>query len=168
MKESISIICFGEVLFDIFPTHTKIGGAPLNVAFRLSTLGISTQIISRIGNDILGKQVLAFLEKNNIGTSAIQIDDTFCTGQVAVLINDKGSATYTINYPVAWDEIEVTPEAKKAVKNADAIVFGSLVCRNDTSYKTLLSLLKIAKNKVFDVNLRSPFYTDDIPSGQKE
>ena len=162
MKESMSIICFGEVLFDIFPTHTKIGGAPLNVAFRLSTLGISTQIISRIGNDILGKQVLAFLENNNIGTSAIQIDNTLSTGQVAVVLNDKGSATYTINYPVAWDKIESNSNVEQATKNASALVFGSLACRDAVSYQTLKILLQFANYKIFDINLRTPFYSKEL------
>jgi fructokinase len=162
VKESISIICFGEVLFDIFPTHTKIGGAPLNVAFRLSTLGISTQIISRIGNDILGKQVLAFVENNNIGTSAIQIDNTLSTGQVAVVLNDKGSATYTINYPVAWDKIESNSNIEQATKNAIALVFGSLACRDAVSYQTLKTLLQFAMYKIFDINLRTPFYSKEL------
>ena len=162
MKESISIICFGEVLFDIFPTHTKTGGAPLNVAFRLSTLGISTQIISRIGNDTLGKQVLAFLEKNNIGTSAIQIDNTLSTGQVAVVLNDKGSATYAINYPVAWDKIESNSNVEKATANSTALVFGSLACRDEVSYQTLKNLLQFATYKIFDINLRTPFYSKEL------
>ncbi len=157
-----NIICFGEVLYDVFPTHRKIGGAPLNVALRLASLGINAQIISRVGNDEIGKELLEFIESNDVATDTIQIDNTYATGEVLVQLDKKGSATYTINYPVAWDEIETTPEAKNAVNNADVLVFGSLVCRNDTSFKTLLSLLKIAKNKVFDVNLRSPFYTDDI------
>ena len=162
INNTISIICFGEVLFDIFPTHTKIGGAPLNVAFRLSTLDISTQIISRIGNDILGKQVLTFLEKNNIGTSAIQIDDRLSTGQVAVLINDKGSATYTINYPVAWDKIESNSNVEQATKNASVLVFGSLACRDAVSYQTLKILLQFATYKIFDINLRTPFYSKEL------
>ena len=157
-----NVICFGEVLFDVFPTHKIIGGAPLNVALRLASLGINTQIISRIGNDEIGKELLEFIQANNVSIDLIQIDETYSTGVVQVKLDSKGSATYAINYPVAWDEIECTPEDKNAVKNADVLVFGSLVCRDETSYETLLSLLKVAKNKIFDVNLRAPFYTNDI------
>ncbi|WP_395051244.1 carbohydrate kinase [Flavobacterium sp.] len=157
-----NIVCFGEVLYDVFPTHRKIGGAPLNVALRLASLGINAQIISRVGNDQIGKELVAFIQSNNVPTDTIQIDETYLTGEVLVQLDKKGSATYTINYPVAWDEIEVTPEAKKAVKNSDALVFGSLVCRDEISYKTLLSFLKIAKYKIFDVNLRAPFYTKEL------
>ena len=162
MNSNLNVVCFGEVLYDVFPKHRKIGGAPLNVALRLASLGVNAQIISRVGNDEIGKELLEFIEANNVSTDTIQIDNSYATGEVLVQLDKKGSASYTINYPVAWDKIEVTPEAKSAVKNADVLVFGSLVCRDETSYNTLLSLLKIAKNKIFDVNLRDPFYTIDI------
>ena len=161
-KENSNVVCFGEVLFDVFPNHKKIGGAPLNVALRLASLGANTQIISRIGNDAIGKELLQFIEDNNVTTTTIQVDNSHNTGEVIVKLDARGSASYTINYPVAWDKIEVTPEATNAVKNADALVFGSLVCRDVVSYKTLLSLIEIAKYKIFDVNLRAPFYTKEI------
>ena len=160
--ENTNVVCFGEVLFDVFPNHKKIGGAPLNVALRLASLGANTQIISRIGNDAIGKELLQFIEDNNVTTTTIQVDNSHNTGEVIVKLDAKGSASYTINYPVAWDKIEVPPDAINAVKNADALVFGSLVCRDAVSYQTLLSLIEIAKYKIFDVNLRAPFYTKEI------
>jgi fructokinase len=156
------IACFGEVLFDVFPTHRKIGGAPLNVGLRMASLGIDTQIISRIGQDEIGQELLDFVKKNSVSTDSIQIDNSFSTGEVLVKLDEKGSASYTINYPVAWDKIEATPEAQNAIANADALVFGSLVCRDNTSYQSLLSLLNSAKYKIFDVNLRAPFYTKEL------
>lgn len=156
------IVCFGEVLFDVFPTHRKIGGAPLNVGLRMASLGIDSQIISRIGQDEIGKELLEFVNQNGVSTDSIQIDNSFATGEVLVKLDEKGSASYTINYPVAWDKIEATPEAQNVVANADALVFGSLVCRDVTSYRSLLTLLNLAKYKIFDVNLRSPFYTKEL------
>jgi fructokinase len=156
------IICFGEVLFDVFPTHRKIGGAPLNVALRMASLGINAQIISRVGNDEIGKELLHFIEENGVATDTVQVDENLSTGEVIVQLNDKGSASYTINYPVAWDKIEVTSMAKNAITNADAMVFGSLVCRDLVSHQTLLSLMNLAKYKIFDVNLRAPFYTKEL------
>lgn len=158
------IVCFGEVLFDVFPTHTKIGGAPLNVGLRLASLGIETEIISRIGQDAKGNELLDFIEANNVSTAYIQTDSHFSTGEVTVKLDEKGSASYTINYPVAWDKIEATPEAHDFVSSADAVVFGSLVCRDTASYQSLLSLLNVAKYKIFDVNLRAPFYTKELLS----
>ncbi|WP_035669795.1 carbohydrate kinase [Flavobacterium sp. 83] len=161
-KKELSIVCFGEVLFDVFPTHKKIGGAPLNVALRLASLGVKAEIISRIGNDEIGREMLDYIKKNGVSTNSIQIDDNLPTGEVLVQLNDKGSASYTINYPAAWDKIECNPEAENTVKKADAFAFGSLVCRDLTSYDTLLELINYAKYKIFDVNLRTPFYTKEI------
>jgi fructokinase len=156
------IICFGEVLFDVFPTHRKIGGAPLNVALRLASLGIDAQIISRVGNDEIGKELLAFVKENGVTTDTIQVDQNLSTGEVIVQLNDKGSASYTINYPVAWDKIYCGPEEEILVKKADALVFGTLVCRDSVSHASLLEIINYAKYAVFDVNLRAPFYSKEI------
>ncbi len=152
------IVCFGEVLFDVFPNHTKIGGAPLNVALRLASLGIKTDIISKIGHDDLGLEIIAFMNENNVSSQHLQVDKTLETGQVLVNLDQNGSATYQIKYPVSWDKIEVTEAAKAIVCHCDAFVFGSLIGRDLTSYQTLLSLISFAKYKIFDVNLRAPFY----------
>ena len=157
-----TVICFGEVLFDVFPHYRQIGGAPLNVALRLAALGLEAQIISKIGNDALGKEILSFIQSNHVSTETIQIDDTLATGEVLVQLDDQGSATYTINYPVAWDDIEVTAAVTNAIKNADALVFGSLACRDERSYNSLQQLLKTAHYKIFDVNLRAPFYSQAL------
>ena len=157
-----NVVCFGEVLYDVFPTHKKIGGAPLNVALRLASLDIISQIVSRIGNDEIGKELLSFIKKNKVKTSHIQVDPIYKTGEVIVHLNDKGSASYTINYPVAWDKIECNPEIENTVKKADAFIYGSLVCRDSTSFETLIELIGYAKYKVFDVNLRAPFYKKKV------
>ena len=157
-----NVVCFGEVLYDVFPTHKKIGGAPLNVALRLASLDIISQIVSRIGNHEIGKELLSFIKKNKVKTSHIQVDPIYKTGEVIVHLNDKGSASYTINYPVAWDKIECNPEIENTVKKADAFIYGSLVCRDSTSFETLIELIGYAKYKVFDVNLRAPFYKKKV------
>ncbi|MDI6048572.1 carbohydrate kinase [Flavobacterium sp. XS2P24] len=161
-KEKISIVCFGEVLFDVFPTHRKIGGAPLNVALRLASLGVNTHIISRIGKDEIGQELVDYVRANGVDTTSIQVDEIFHTGEVIVKLNEKGSASYTINYPVAWDKIVCIPEDEIMVKKADALVFGSLVCRDSVSQSSLLEIINYAKYAVFDVNLRAPFYTKEI------
>ena len=157
-----TVVCFGEVLYDVFPTHKKIGGAPLNVALRLASLDINTHIISRIGNDDIGKELRSYIKKNKVNTTHIQVDPTYKTGEVIVHLNDQGSASYTINYPVAWDKIECNPEIENVVKKADAFIYGSLVCRDKTSFETLVELIGYAKYKVFDVNLRAPFYKKKV------
>ncbi|MBP7395836.1 MAG: carbohydrate kinase [Flavobacterium sp.] len=157
-----SIVCFGEILFDIFPTHKKIGGAPLNVALRLASLGINTQIISCIGADSNGQEVIDYLIPTGISTKTIQINGAHPTGEVLVHLNEKGSATYTINYPAAWDKIKYTQEGETAVIGADVLVFGSLACRDAIAHQSLLNYIALSKFKVFDVNLRAPFYNKEL------
>jgi fructokinase len=157
----LKIVCFGEVLWDVFPTHKKIGGAPLNVALRLNSLGSEVYIISKIGNDENGTQLVDFINSNGVSTDFIQIDENYETGTVKVMLDDKGSATYDIEHPRAWDQIELLEKTKQMVKECDALYYGSLVSRDDISRNTLFELIKSAKYKICDLNLRPPNYTTD-------
>lgn len=156
------IVCFGEVLWDVFPSHKKIGGAPLNVALRLNSFGNDVAIVSSVGNDSDGKEILKFIKKTGVSNSEIQINETYKTSKVKVILDDGGSATYDIEFPCAWDHIEFKDSTKEIVKNSDAFIFGSLIARNNVSKNTLLSLMKSAKFKVFDVNLRAPHYSMNL------
>ncbi len=155
-------ICFGEILYDVFPNQERIGGAPLNVAYRLSGLGIETEMISKVGGDEKGEKLISYLKSKNIKTDNIAKDAEHATGVVSVTLSESGSASYEISYPAAWDKIQLTEEMKEAVKEADLMIFGSLVCRDEVSRKTLLELLPYAKFRVFDVNLRPPHYEKEI------
>jgi fructokinase len=155
-------ICFGEVLWDIFPTYKNIGGAPLNVALRLQSFGIDTSIISCIGEDDNGKEILQYINTKGVDTSNIQFDEIHKTGRVNVALDQYGSATYEIEYPVAWDKIAVTENGIGSVKASDAFIFGSLACRDDVTKSTLLDLIQYSSYTVFDVNLRPPHYTIDL------
>ncbi|WP_431110301.1 carbohydrate kinase family protein [Winogradskyella poriferorum] len=156
------VVCFGEILWDVFPTHKVIGGAPLNVALRLHSFGIYTHIISSIGNDNNGKEALNYLNEAGLSTDMIQIDETHNTGYVNVFLDETGSATYQIFKPVAWDNIQLNRENQNVVANTEIFIFGSLACRNEISKATLLSLISQAKYGVFDVNLRPPDFTMDL------
>lgn len=153
------VICFGEVLWDLFPTGKVAGGAPMNVAFHLQNLGIHSSIISQIGGDELGEALLEFLNEKGINTKYINPNFTYPTGRVKVQLDEKGSPTYEIAAPAAWDFIPLDNTCFDAVKDADALIFGSLASRADLSRSTLFQLLEIATLRVFDLNLRAPFYT---------
>lgn len=153
------VACFGEVLWDVFPTHKKIGGAPLNVALRLQSFNNDVSIISSVGNDEQGKEIVDFIKESGINTEEIQIQKDFKTSKVIVNLDETGSASYTIEFPCAWDNIELKTSSKTIVKNSNAFIFGSLATRNRTTKETLFELLKVAKFKVFDVNLRPPHYS---------
>ena len=160
--KKLKAVCFGEVLWDVFPTHKKIGGAPLNVALRLNSFGIQTTIISKVGLDENGSDIKEFIAEQNNDIYFIQEGENYKTGVVNVMINEKGNASYDIMYPSAWDKIQLTDEMKELVSKADAFVFGSLICRDEVSRTTLYALLDVAKYKILDANLRAPYYTTEV------
>jgi len=160
--EMKNIVCFGEVLWDVFPTHKKIGGAPLNVALRLQSLDNSVSVISSIGDDKKGREIKEYTVEKGVNATHIQVHNELKTGKVKVMLNQKGSASYDIMYPRAWDKIQLTEENEKLTEKADAFIYGSLAARDETSRHTLYELLKIASYKIFDVNLREPYYTKEV------
>lgn len=157
-KYALSAVSFGEVLFDLFPTHKKIGGAPLNVALRMKSLGVQSKIISKVGLDEEGREIIDYLKSKDMDASFIQKSKEYKTGVVHVMINEKGNASYDIAYPSAWDKIEQNDELSAVVSSSDVFIFGSLICRDEVSRSTLFSMIKQANYTVFDVNLRQPYY----------
>jgi fructokinase len=151
------ICCFGEILWDLLPSGKLPGGAPMNVAIHLQNLGLNSKIISRIGNDELGREICQFIESKNCSTDLIQKDETHGTGNVTVTLNEKKEANYDIVQPIAWDFIGVSNENTLAAEDAKAIVFGTLAARHKTSRHTLLSFLALPITKIYDVNFRAPF-----------
>jgi fructokinase len=154
-------VCFGEVLWDNLPGVRVAGGAPLNAAIRMQSLGIPSSILSSVGNDPAGDELFGILEDRQVNTELLQKNDHFPTGEVHVKINEEGLPAYDIVFPSAWDEIRPTPEGIRAVSESDVFIFGSLACRNTVSRETLSECLNHADFSVFDVNLRPPFY--EIP-----
>lgn len=153
-------VCFGEVLWDVFPDGKKAGGAPMNVAFRLQSFGYDVYMISKIGSDDLGSELFEIIA-TKIPTNFLQKDENIATEIVAVILDEQRNASYEIVFPSAWDFIEWNQEMEKLVSESDVFVFGSLVCRNEVSKNTLHQLLPKARYSVFDVNFRKPHYDLD-------
>lgn len=162
MTQQLKAVSFGEILYDIFPNSEKIGGAPLNVASRLSANGIDTTMISSVGQDEKGKNLLEYLKSRKIDHSLVAETPDFPTGVVNVELDKNGSASYTIEYPVAWDKIDISENMIEKVNTSDAFIFGSLVCRDQKSRETLNELLQYAKFSIFDINLRPPHYKKEV------
>ena len=152
-----SVLCFGEALFDLFPDGARPGGAPVNVAIHLQNLGVPSGVISRVGNDESGKELIRFLNNRGVNTDLIQTDPERDTGTVRVNIDKNNDPVYTIVEKAAWDFIDDI--FLKSEINPKYIVHGSLICRSAESGRSLQKLLKNTKAKViFDLNLRSPYY----------
>lgn len=153
-----NIICFGEVLWDVYPNKIEIGGAPFNVYHRLHSFGLDVNFISSIGKDKLGNNVINYFKKNNLNTSFLNVDKDYQTGQVLITLK-SGEPDYDILENVAWDYIPFKNDYLKDYNNFDCIVYGSLGIRKDVSYMTLKKLLSFSKFKIFDLNLRQNFYS---------
>jgi fructokinase len=155
-----SILCFGEILWDTFGDEKVAGGAPMNVARHLVQQGANVSFASRVGTDVSGKGLVEFLKTSGLYNDLLQSDDKLPSCEVTVQLDKDGQATYIIPEPVSWDNIQPDGKLDDAAKQAPAIVYGSLACREVTTRDTLLNLLGTTKAlKVFDVNLRAPHYT---------
>ena len=153
-----TITCFGEILWDVLPTSKQPGGAPMNVAADLRNFGLNAQLISRVGSDDLGRELLDFLKQKGIPLDLIQIGQSHLTGVAKANISDSSEVTYKIVQPVAWDYIQPEPGLSDVVQASEMFVYGSLAARSPQTHQTLLALLAVARRKVFDVNLRAPHY----------
>lgn len=162
IKSNPIVFCFGEVLWDIFPSGAKAGGAPFNVAYNLRKLGVDSRAISRVGTDELGVSLQNLVKGWGFPDAYIQKDANNPTGTVQANFDAQNEAHYDIVYPVAYDFIECSKELLDEVRAADAFVFGSLIARGTKSRQTLLSLLEVAQLKIFDVNLREPYCDFEI------
>ncbi|UOE46833.1 carbohydrate kinase [Mucilaginibacter sp. SMC90] len=162
VKNNHQAICYGEILWDVLPDGPQPGGAPLNVAYHLNKLGVNTGIISKVGEDISGYQLVRLIEKWGIGKSLLQHDDEYDTSEVRVVLNEQNDASYEILYPVAWDFINKNDKTADEVKAASFLVYGSLSSRNQTSRDTLSDLLENEVTKVLDINMREPYVKKDI------
>jgi len=156
------VVCFGEILWDVLPDVRKPGGAPMNVAYHLTKLGISVDLLSSVGYDQAGDDLINFLQSGGISTDFVQRSPVYATSEVLARITENHEVTYTIVKPVAWDTIEYTTQMGQAVSQGDAIVFGSLSAREPVTRQTLHTLIESARYRVFDVNLRAPHYSDDV------
>ncbi len=163
MKTKRFVCCFGEVLWDVFPDGKQIGGAPLNVALRLSSFGVDTSILSAVGKDELGDEALTYIKERGLDISYIQRNE-LPTGNVPVVLDKKGSATYTIAKPVAWDNISYDEYTHNKIISVEVFIYGSLACRSELSRATLHTYLDMASGsfKVFDINLRAPHYEKEV------
>ncbi|RYC69392.1 MULTISPECIES: carbohydrate kinase family protein [Spirosoma] len=157
-----TVICFGEVLWDVLPTSKQPGGAPMNVAAHLRNFGLNARLISRVGTDELGRELLDFLEQKGISTQLVQTGQSHLTGVAKANVSDSSEVTYKIVMPVAWDYIRLAPGLVEVVRQSDYFIYGSLAARSHQTHVTLQTLLAVAKKKVFDVNLRAPHYTQEV------
>lgn len=159
------VVGMGEALWDVLPEGKKIGGAPANFAYHVSQFGLPSCVVSAIGDDALGKEIIEnFTSK---GLDQLIAEVPYPTGTVQVKIDQTGIPLYDIKENVAWDNIPYTEHLDALAKRTKAVCFGSLAQRNVVSRETINHFLDTMPKDddsliVFDVNLRQGFYNKEI------
>ena len=161
-----SIVGIGELLWDVFPDGRKVaGGAPFNFAFHCHQLGHKAVIVSRVGNDDLGRELREAVIGLGLSDEFIQTDDRHETGTVQVTLTD-GQPSYGITENVAWDALEWTERLQNLARVCQAVCFGTLAQRSEPSGTTIRRFVTASRSaetlRVFDANLRQHYYTRDI------
>lgn len=159
------VVGIGEALWDILPEGKKIGGAPANFAYHVSQFGLQSRVVSAVGDDDLGYEILANLSNKGLHTLIEQVE--YPTGTVLVQLDGEGVPRYEIKENVAWDNIPFTDTLKQLAAQTCAVCYGSLAQRNVVSRLTINAFLEAMPDgdehyKIFDINLRQRFYTKEI------
>jgi len=155
----------GEILWDLLPQGKQLGGAPVNFACTASRLGNEVTLFSSVGDDYLGAEARHRLKSIALPEEQLQVSRNYPTGTAEVELNANGDASFNLRAPVAWDDLLWTGEWRSVVPCLDAIYFGSLCQRNEESRRTIQQMLDHTSAecvRIFDVNLRSPFYSASV------
>jgi fructokinase len=164
LKQPHLILGIGEVLWDLLPDGPRLGGAPANFAVMAARLGERAVLLSRIGQDELGRNAVERLKPLPVDASFLQVDEEHETGRVTVAF-EGGEPHYTIHQPAAWNFLELTGRWLELAEKADALCFGSLAQCSLVSRQTIQALVERSPAtclRVFDVNLRRPFYSAEV------
>lgn len=159
------IVGMGEALWDVLPEGKKIGGAPANFAYHVSQFGFDSRVVSAVGNDALGNEILEVFKEKQL-KHQLQVVN-YPTGTVQVTLDSAGIPLYEIKEGVAWDNIPFTDDLKRLALSTRAVCFGSLAQRNEVSRTSINRFLDAMPDgdeqlKIFDINLRQGFYTKEI------
>jgi fructokinase len=158
------IVCWGELLWDLFPDTARLGGAAANVAYHVAQLGEPVRLISRVGDDELGRRAVAELASAGVDTQAVQMDPAFPTGTVRVDFT-AGQARFSMDKHAAWDRIDCDGRVGQALRDARVVVFGTLAQRTPLARGALgeaLALRPAGAIRLCDLNIRPPFASREV------
>jgi fructokinase len=171
MSDSPLVVGIGEILWDLLPDGRQMGGAPANFAYQGQALGASSVIVSAVGDDEPGRDILAQLGSRGLDLSGIATVGSAPTGTVTVALDAGGIPRYTIHEGAAWDVIPWSGELGRLAARADAVCFGSLAQRSPVSRDTIGSFLDATRPdclRVLDLNLRQHYFSRETVHGLLE
>lgn len=157
------VVGLGEILWDVFPDGSVLGGAPGNFAMHVNSLGVEGIVVSSIGQDESGESVKNIFKKRGLKSYLVEVP--YNTGTVIVSLDINGKATYDFTKNSAWDFLSITSEMEILAKECEAVCFGSLCQRSKISRDSIYKFLKLTKKdciRIFDINIRENFYSKEI------
>jgi fructokinase len=163
-KKAFTVVGIGEILWDLLPEGKQLGGAPANFAYHAHCFGARGEIVSAIGDDVLGREIRNKVKDMNLGINNIELDAKHPTGTVSVKLDNQGTPDYTIHQKVAWDYIPWNHSISRLAKKTEAVCFGSLAQRSTVSQHTIKKFLMNTNPdclRIFDVNLRQKYHSND-------
>lgn len=161
VKQGSVVVGIGEILWDMLPSGKQLGGAPANFAYFARGLGAEACVVSRVGNDDLGREILARLNDLGFDGRSIALDRSHPTGVVNIRLDRRGKPAYEIKTGAAWDFMRSSAHLVELAKKTKAVCFGTLAQRSPVSRKTIMNFIRSTDKsalKVFDINLRQSFY----------
>jgi fructokinase len=163
--QSSLVVGLGELIWDLLPGGRRLGGAPSNFAYVSRLLGAEAAVATRVGRDALGAEAVERLDRAGLSTRYVQLDEEHPTGTVGCRIGEGGEAHFNVNENSAWDYLEWTREWERLAASAGVVCFGTLGQRHAAARATVLRFLEAtpgAALRLFDVNLRHSFFTDEM------
>lgn len=158
------IMGIGELVWDLLPDGRQLGGAPVNFAYWCNRLGAEGYPVSAVGSDDLGREAFDRLAATGLDLGYVQ-RNALPTGRVNVTLSGNGIPEYDIVEGVAWDALEADAGTLELAARADAVCWGSLAQRSETSRRAIAAILEATRPeclKVFDINIRQHWYSREI------
>ena len=155
----MTVLSFGEVLWDVYPDKEFIGGAPLNFAAHFAKCTGKSYMLSAVGEDALGQKTFETIESLGVDTKYIN-KSTKQTGKCLVTLNEKGVPSYNLLCDVAYDDINGNNIKGQTF---DALYFGTLAFRSQNNLETLCNVIGNNNfSEIFvDLNIRPPYFSKD-------
>ena len=164
-SKSFKVAGIGELLWDLLPGGKQLGGAPANFAYHAQSLGASSYVVSAVGDDALGKEIVDQLNDINLETKYIEISHINPTGTVEVKLDKNGKPDFTIHKDVAWDYISFQPQVNDLAGDLDALCYGSLAQRSEISRDSIRQMIESTPEhclRIYDINLRQNYYSSKL------
>lgn len=161
------IIGIGETILDIIfrrndngewqPEKSVAGGSTFNSIITLGRLGLNTALVTELGNDLVGQNIMEFMQKYGVNTNYIDIYNTK-DGKTPIslaFLDEDNNAHYTFYHQFPEERLNV---AMPLINEGDIILFGSYFSVNPILRKRILEILEFAQTRkaiiYYDPNFR--------------